>query len=78
MDDVRHELLTRLDKLSPMQQKQVLDYTRDLLGEPRQLTPGKNLLQFAGAISPEDLEIMKQAIEEGCEQVIGYGKMGIR
>ena len=69
MEDVRHELLTRLEKLSPLQQKQVLDYTRDLLGEPRQLTPGKNLLQFAGAISPEDLEIMKQAIEEGCGQV---------
>ena len=69
MEDVTHELLTRLKKLSPMQQKQVLDYTRDLLGEPRKLTPGKNLLQFAGAISPEDLEIMKQAIEEGCEQV---------
>ena len=64
MDNVKHELLARLDKLSPMQQKQVLDYTRDLLGEPRKLTPGKNLLQFAGAISPEDLEIMKQAIEE--------------
>ena len=66
MEDVRHELLTRLEKLSPLQQKQVLDYTRALLGEPRQLTPGKNLLQFAGAISPEDLEIMKQAIEDGC------------
>lgn len=69
MEDVRHELLMRLEKLSLLQQKQVLDYTRELLGEPRQLTPGKNLLQFAGAISPEDLEIMKQAIEEGCEQV---------
>ena len=68
MDNVRHELLTRLNKLTPLQQKQVLDYTRDLLGEPRKLTPGKNLLQFAGAIPPEDLEIMKQAIEEGCEQ----------
>ena len=69
MEDVRHELLTWLEKLSPLQQKQVLDYTRDILGEPRQLTPGKNLLQFAGAISPEDLEIMMQAIEEGCGQV---------
>lgn len=69
MEDVTHELLTRIKELSPMQQQQVLDYTRDLLGEPRKLTPGKNLLQFAGAIPPEDLEIMKQAIEEEWGQV---------
>lgn len=69
MEDVIHELLTQIEKLTPLQQQHVLDYTRELLGEPRQLTPGKNLLQFAGAISPEDLEIMKKAIEEGCGQV---------
>ena len=64
MDDVRHELLARLDKLTPMQQKQVLDYTRNLLGEPRQLTPGKDLVKLVGLFPPEDIAEMKQAIEE--------------
>ena len=64
MDDVRHELLTRLDKLSPMQQKQVLDYTRDLLGEPIKGTPGKDLVKLVGLFPAEDIAEMKQAIEE--------------
>ena len=39
------------------------------LGEPIRGTSGKELLKFVGTISKEDLEIMKQAIEEGCEQI---------
>jgi len=31
--------------------------------------PGKQLLQFAGAIPLDDLELMRQAIEDECEQV---------
>jgi hypothetical protein len=31
--------------------------------------PGPQLLRFAGAISPDDLQLMRQAIEEGCERV---------
>ena len=64
MDNVRHELLARLDKLSPLQQKQVLDYTRDLLGEPIKGTPGKDLVKLVGLFPPEDIAEMKQAIEE--------------
>ena len=60
------EIIQRLDKLTPMQQKQVLDFALELSGELSKRYPGKNLLQFAGTISKEDLEIMKQAIEEGC------------
>ena len=63
------EIVERLDKLTPSQQKQVLNSVLYFLGEPPRLSPGKNLLQFAGTISREDLEIMKQAIEEGCGQV---------
>ena len=32
-------------------------------------TPGRELLQFAGTIELDDLALMQQAIEEGCEQV---------
>ena len=38
-------------------------------GELSKRYPGEKLLNLVGTISPEDLEIMKQAIEEGCEQV---------
>lgn len=31
--------------------------------------PGQQLLQFAGTIHTEDLKLMKQIIEEGCEQI---------
>ena len=69
MEDVTHELLTRLKKLSPMQQQQVLDYTRTLLGEPIKGTPGKDLVKLVGLFPPEDIAEMKQAIEEEWGQV---------
>ncbi|MDE0466478.1 MAG: hypothetical protein OYL97_05430 [Candidatus Poribacteria bacterium] len=60
------EIVERLDKLTPWQQKQILNSVLSFLGEPIRLSSGKNLLQLAGTISREDIEIMKQAIEEGC------------
>ena len=63
------EIVKRLKTLSLEQQRQVLDLILELSGEPPKQYPGKNLLQFVGTISKEDLKIMKQAIEEGCEQV---------
>lgn len=63
------EIIQRLENLSLEQQRQVLDFTLQVSGEPPKQYPGKNLLQFVGTISKEDLEIMQQAIEEGCEQI---------
>ena len=63
------EIVQRLDKLTPMQQKQVLDFALELSEELSKRYPGEKLLKLVGTISPEDLEIMKQAIEEGCEQI---------
>jgi hypothetical protein len=31
--------------------------------------PGKELLRFAGILTPEEAELMERAIEEGCERV---------
>jgi hypothetical protein len=31
--------------------------------------PGHHLLQFTGTIDSADLDLMSQAIEEGCEQI---------
>ncbi len=63
------EIVERLRSLSLEQQRTVLDFILELSGEPPKQYPGKNLLQLVGTISKEDLEIMKQAIEEGCEQI---------
>lgn len=69
MDNLKKELLEQIEKLTPLQQKQVLDFALEFSGELSEGTPVKELFKFAGTIPPEDLEQMKQAIEEGCEQV---------
>ncbi|MYA72350.1 hypothetical protein F4141_13255 [Candidatus Poribacteria bacterium] len=63
------EIVQRLDKLTPMQQKQILNSVLSFLGEPIRGTPGKELLKFVGLFPPEDLEEIKSAIEEDCGQV---------
>ena len=60
------EIVEQLEKLTLGQQRQVLDFALELSGELSKRYPGEKLLQFAGTISKEDLEIMKQTIEEGC------------
>lgn len=69
MDNLKKELLEQIEKLTPLQQKQVLDFTLRLSGQLSKRYPGKKLLELVGTISPEDLKIMKQAIEDGCEQI---------
>ncbi|RKU21384.1 hypothetical protein C6500_06405 [Candidatus Poribacteria bacterium] len=63
------EIVQRLDKLTPMQQKQILNFVLSFLGEPIRGTPSKELLKFVGLFPPEDLEKIKRAIEEDCGQV---------
>ena len=63
------EIVERLDKLTPGQQKHILNSILSLLGEPIRGTSGKELLKFAGLFPPEDLEQIKQAIEEDCGQI---------
>ena len=66
MENLKQKLLEQIEKLTPLQQKQVLDFALELSGELSKRYPGEKLLELVGTISPEDLEIMKQAIEEGC------------
>lgn len=63
------EIVQRLETFSPTKQKQVLNFTRQLSDELPEGTPIQEFLKFAGTIPLEDLEEMKQAIEEDCEQV---------
>ena len=50
-------------------QQQVLEYARALVGSKIQGVPGQQLLRFAGAIPADDIQLMCEAIEQGCEQV---------
>ena len=49
------EIIARLEKLEPWQQKEVLDLTQELSGELPEGTPVKELFKFAGTIPLEDL-----------------------
>jgi hypothetical protein len=50
-------------------QWRVLEFTRALaLSTPRGVR-GEQLLRFAGTIPFDDVQLMRQAIEQGCERV---------
>ncbi len=67
---VHAELVKTLDDMPLPQQRQVLEFATTLRGGKLPPgTPGRELLKFAGRISPEDCALMEKAIEEGCEQV---------
>ncbi len=64
------EIVQRLENLSPGKQRQVLDFTLEVSGESPKGIPLQELIEFAaGLFPPEDLEEIKQAIEEDCGQV---------
>lgn len=63
------DILDELDRLDPSQQLQVLHFVRALILTRPVGVPGKDLLRFAGTIDAQDLAIMTQVIEEGCEKV---------
>ena len=70
MDSViLNEITKKVKKLPDNLQRQVLIFVDALQASSIRGTPGKILLGFAGTISPDDLSIMEQAIESGCEQV---------
>jgi hypothetical protein len=66
---IEREILTQLDKLSLEQQLQVLNFAKSLAGTMPVGVPGKELLHLAGTISTDDAKLMREAIEEACEQV---------
>jgi hypothetical protein len=66
---IEKEILEQINRLPFDQQCQVLEFARSLASlKPTGIT-GRELLRFSGSIEKSDLEIMTQAIEEGCEQV---------
>ena len=63
------EVVEEMLELPDDQQRQVLKYVLALRAASRRGVPGKQLVQFAGLIPSEDLELMRQAIDTECEQV---------
>lgn len=65
MDQVIEQLKNLPDEL----QRRVLEFTRALARPVSHGFPGRQLLRFAGTIPPDDVQRMREAIEQGCEQV---------
>jgi hypothetical protein len=69
--DLSQQILQSALGLSEPQQRQVLAFIQSLRGAPAKT--GADFVQLAGTISVEDLRLMEQAIEDGCEQVDPHG-----
>ncbi len=71
-EEIKRRVLENLDTLDRPGKLEVLDLSEALSSRSRPPTKRGTraaLLKYAGTISKEDLEIMKEAIEEGCEKV---------
>ena len=63
------EVVEQLKVMPQPLQRQVLEFVRSLVQAEVRGTPGQQLLRFAGSISSADLRLMREAIEQDCEQV---------
>ena len=66
---VKERLLEQLDALPDEMQYRVLDFVEALILTLPKGVPGVQLLKFAGTIPESDLQLMREAIESGCERV---------
>ena len=66
---ILNRLIEELKVMPVDLQYRVLEFARTLAGSQIHGVPGKQLLNFAGAILPNDIRLMREAIEQGCEQV---------
>jgi hypothetical protein len=62
-------IVEQLKNLPHELQWRVLEFTNALAASAPRGVPGKQLLRFGGAIPSSDVQLMRQAIEQGCEQV---------
>ena len=66
--EFKEEVLKRVERMPPERYENVLTQLDAIAERPRGV-PGRDLLKFAGILSPEAAAEMERAIEEGCEQV---------
>jgi hypothetical protein len=63
------KVIEQLKTLPQDLQQRVLEFTRALAQSTPHGVPGRQLLHFAGTMTAEEAELMREAIERGCEQV---------
>lgn len=63
------EVIEELRAMPQHLQWRVLEFVRTLVKAEVRGTPGKQLLRFAGSIPPDDLQSMREAIEQDCERI---------
>jgi hypothetical protein len=63
------EVVEQLRVMPQHLQWQVLEFVRSLVKVEVRGTPGSQLLRFAGSIPSDDLQLMREAIEQDCEQI---------
>ncbi|MCG8364319.1 MAG: hypothetical protein MJA27_13425 [Pseudanabaenales cyanobacterium] len=63
------EVVEKLKVMPQHLQWQVLEFVRALVKAEVRGTPGRKLLRFAGSIPPDDLQLMREAIEQDCERL---------
>ena len=68
-NSVISKVVEQMEMLPSDLQQMVLEFVQSLQASPLRGTPGKQLLQFAGFIPVDELDLMSSAIVAGCEQV---------
>jgi hypothetical protein len=63
------EVVEQLKAMPQPLQRQVLEFVRSLVKAEIRGTPGHQLLRFAGSIPSNELQLMREAIEQDCERV---------
>jgi len=64
---LKDEIIKQVNCLDASCQQQVLEFARRLTRASA--VPGRDLLRFAGSVTPADLAEINRAILEGCETV---------
>lgn len=63
------KVIEQLKVLPQELQWRVLEFMRALARATPRGVSGQELLRFSGVISPDDAELVREAIDRGCEQV---------
>ena len=66
---LQEELEKQMEQLPAGMQRRVLDFARSLAKPAPRGTPGRELLRFAGIMTPEEGKEFLQSIEEDCERI---------
>jgi len=66
--NIKRKLQEEISRLASAQQRQVLEFARSLASSSRPNgSAGRSLLPFAGTIEENELKLIEQTIDGGCE-----------